>query len=123
MPQTPTQTPTIEALHSAWIAAFNRDLDAHMGLYTQDATLFGSKPELSVGKAAIRAYFSVLAPQVSVRRYPMPRIAMLSPDVAATAGEVDFADGDKVLPYRMTWLLVKQGGAWRIVQHHGSPRV
>ena len=116
------QTPTIELLHAAWVAAFNRDLDAQMALYTDDATLFGSKPELSAGKAAIRAYFAALGPQVSVRRYPMPAIAHLSQDVAATAGHVDFADGETVMPYRMTWLLVRQNGAWRIAQHHGSPR-
>ena len=89
------------------MAAFSRDLNARMALYTDDATLFGSKPRLSVGKAAIRANFAALGPLVSVRRYPMPAIATLSPDVAATAGHVDFADGDTVMPYRMTWVLVK----------------
>ena len=117
------QTPTVELLHAAWVAAFNRDLDAHMALYTDDATLFGSKPELSVGRAAIRAYFAALGPQVSVRRYPMPRVVYLPPDVAASAGHVDFADGETVMPYRMTWMLVRQAGNWRIAQHHGSPRV
>jgi ketosteroid isomerase-like protein len=46
----------------------------------------------------------------------------VTPDVVATAAHVDFADGDELMPYRMTWLLVKQGDNWRIAQHHGSPR-
>ena len=118
------QTPTIEALHAKWIEAFNsRDLDTHAALYTQDAMLFGSQAALSVGRAAIREYFAALPPGAAVRRYPMPRVAQVSPDIAATAGHVDFADGDAVMPYRMTWMLVKQGGNWRIAQHHGSPRV
>ena len=44
-------TPTIETLLAEWIAAFNsHDLDAHMELYTEDATLFGSVDELQVGR-------------------------------------------------------------------------
>jgi ketosteroid isomerase-like protein len=52
----------------------------------------------------------------------MPRVALLSDTVAATAGPVEFANGDAPMPYRMTWVLVKEGDDWRIAQHHGSPR-
>ena len=39
-------TPTLESLHQQWIVAFNaHDLDAHIALYTEDATLFGAVPE------------------------------------------------------------------------------
>jgi len=51
-----------------------------------------------------------------------PSVNMLGPDVAVTAGHVEFADGSRPMPYRMTWVLVKQNGNWRIAQHHGSPR-
>ncbi len=116
-------TPTIEALHAAWIEAFNaRDLDRHAALYTQDAMLFGSKADLSAGRAAIRAYFAARGPDVRVSHYPLPRIVQLSADTAATAAHVEFADGAKPMPYRLTWMLVKQDGNWRIAQHHGSPR-
>ncbi len=118
-----SQTPTVETLHRQWIAAFNsRDLDAHMALYAEDATLFGSVDELQIGRNAIRTYFGGRGPGVRVESYPMPRVAMLSPDVAVTAGHVEFADGDEPMPYRMTWALVRQNGNWRIMQHHGSPR-
>ena len=51
-------TSTIEALLAAWIAAFNsRDLDAHMTLYCEDVTLFGSVDELQIGRENIRIYF------------------------------------------------------------------
>ncbi|MCA0433471.1 MAG: nuclear transport factor 2 family protein [Proteobacteria bacterium] len=116
-------TSGIETFLAQWIAAFNaHDLDAHMALYLEDATLFGAVDELQVGRAAIREYFKGRAPDVKVRVYPMPRVTMLSPDIAVTAGHVDFADGDTPVPYRMTWVLVKRGGSWRIAQHHGSPR-
>lgn len=116
-------TPTIESLHAQWVAAFNsHDLDRHMELYAEDAILFGGVDQLQDGRAAIRTYFGARGPQMRVRAYPMPQVRDLTADVAVTAGHVDFADGDQLSPYRMTWVLVKRGGNWRIAQHHGSPR-
>ncbi len=116
-------TPTIEALHKRWIEVFNsHDLDAHVALYTEDAMMFGAIPELVIGREAIKTYFGGRGPKVHVAKYPFPRVVMLRDDVAATATHVDFADGDTPMPYRLTWMLVKQDGNWRIAQHHGSPR-
>lgn len=54
-----SDTPTIEALLEQWITAFNsHDLEEHMELYTERATLFGAVDELQVGREAIRVYFS-----------------------------------------------------------------
>jgi uncharacterized protein (TIGR02246 family) len=118
-----TETPTIESLLMQWIETFNnRDLDRQMSLYTQDATLFGSVDPLQIGRERIREYFGGRGPGVRVESYPMPRVAQLAPDLAVTAGHVEFADGDKPMPYRMTWVLVRRDGSWRIAQHHGSPR-
>lgn len=118
-----TDTSTIEALLAKWIAAFNSgDLDEHMECYTPEATLFGSTDELQVGRDAVRAYFAGRGPEVKVARYDMPLVRHVAPDVASTAGHVDFTDDGKPMPYRMTWLLVREGGNWRIAQHHGSPR-
>ena len=117
------RTATVEELHAQWVTAFNaHDLDTHMALYREDATLFGAVDDLKIGRAAIRGYFGGRAPDVRVRSYPMPRVALLSPDVAVTAGHVDFAEGETLCPYRMTWVLVKGEEGWRIAQHHGSPR-
>ncbi len=118
-----TATPTVESLLAEWIAAFNaHDLDRHMALYLEDAVLFGSVDELQVGRDAIRGYFGRRGPDVRVKSYPMPLVREVAPDVVVTAGHVDFADGDKPSPYRMTWVLVRKDGNWRIAQHHGSPR-
>lgn len=115
---------TVEGLHAAWVDAFNsHDLDRHMTLYTEDAVLFGSVAELQVGRETIRTYFSKRGPGVHVVSYPMPLVKQLSEYIAMTAGHVDFADGNIPMPYRMTWVLVRQDGGWRIIQHHGSPRV
>ncbi len=117
------KAPTIEALHAQWIEAFNaHDLDRHMDLYTEDALLFGSVDELKTGREAIRAYFAGRGPKVHVKSYPFPHITHVVPDVAITAGHVDFADGHSPMPYRLTWTLFRQGDNWRIAQHHGSPQ-
>jgi uncharacterized protein (TIGR02246 family) len=118
------KTPTIEALLAKWIEVFNtHELDAHAALYTEDAMLFGSIPDLVIGREAIRDYFGKRGRGVHVHRYPKPHIVQLSPEIAATAAHVDFADGDTLVPYRVTWMLVKRDGNWRIAQHHGSPRI
>ncbi len=114
---------SIESFVAEWVAAFNsHDLDTHMALYLEDAMLFGAVDELQNGRPAIRAYFGGRGPEVRVKSYPLPHVVMLSPDIAVTAAHVDFADGDKPMPYRMTWVLVNMDGKWRIAQHHGSPR-
>ena len=118
-----TATPTVEALLAEWIAAFNaHDLDRHMKLYTKDAILFGSVDELQKGRDRIKSYFGGRPPGMRVKSYPMPEVREVAPDVVVTGGHVDFADGDSPSPYRMTWVLVKKDGNWRIAQHHGSPR-
>jgi hypothetical protein len=93
-----------------------------MALYHEDAMLFGAGDELRDRRQAIRAYFGKRGPDVRVKSYPMPLVRQLNADVKITAGHVDFTDGDKPDPYRMTWVLVRRDGNWRIAQHHGSPR-
>lgn len=116
--------PSIDAFRDAWVGAFNsHDLDRHMALYRQDAVLFGSIAELVIGRDAIRGYFSRVPASVQVRRYGPLEVRELAPGVVATAAHVDFADGDAPMPYRMTWVLVRDDAGWRIAQHHGSPRV
>jgi ketosteroid isomerase-like protein len=105
------------------LGAHSDDIEiGHVQLYTEDATLFGSVDELQTGRDGIRDYFGGLHAGVRVEAYPMPRTTALATDVTVTGGYVDFADDDGPIPYRMTWVLVRRDGNWRIAQHHGSPR-
>lgn len=106
---------TLEGFHKRWVEVFNsHGLDAHAALYTEDAMLFGSFPELMIGRAAIRGYFVERGPKVHVAHYPFPHIVMINDTVAVTAVHVDFADGDTLMHYRVTWTLVKHHGEWKI---------
>lgn len=117
------ETPTIETLCLQWADAFNaRDLARHVRLYTADAMLFGSTDELYRGHSGVHDYFAGLPASVQISNVPAPAVTRLSDEVAVTAAHVDFTDGEKLLPYRLTWALVLRGGNWRIAQHHGSPR-
>lgn len=116
-------TPTIESLHAQWVEAFNaHDLDSHMALYMPEAMLFGAVDALQNGREAIRSYFGNRPSAMRVAAYPFPLVTMISDGAAVTAAHVDFFDGEQIMPYRLTWTLVRQDGNWRIAQHHGSPR-
>lgn len=118
-----TPTPTIESLIVAWTDAFNaHDLDRHMAFYTADAMLFGAVDELQDGREAIRRYFSGRGRDVRVAAFAPPLVRHIGSGVAITSGHVDFADGAESMPYRLSWVLVRQDGNWKIAQHHGSPR-
>jgi uncharacterized protein (TIGR02246 family) len=118
------QDDSIDAFRDAWVAAFNsKDLDRHMALYRPEAVLFGSIAELVVGRDAIRGYFGRVPASVLVKRYGPLEVRAIGPYAVCTAAHLDFADGDTPMPYRMTWVLVRDGGSWQILQHHGSPRV
>lgn len=116
-------TPTIDSLIAQWVEAFNdHDLDRHMALYTADALLFGSVDALQDGREAIRSYFANRPAGARVVSYPPPRIRELANGSAVTSGHVVFTDGQQLMPYRLSWTLVRTGGDWRIAQHHGSPQ-
>ena len=36
-------------------------------------------------------------------------------------GLVGLVDGKEVMPYRLSWMLVRQNGSWQIAPHHGAP--
>ena len=118
-----TATPTIDSLIAEWIEAFNQhDLDRHMALYTADALLFGAVDALQDGRDAIRRYFGNRPPGTRVASYPPPVIHHISDGVAVTASHVVFGDGEQLMPYRLTWTLIRTDGNWMIAQHHGSPQ-
>lgn len=116
-------TPTLENQHTQCVDAFNsHDLDTHVGLYTPDAILCGSQDEMYRGHDGVRRYFGGLPVLASVGNYAAPIVLQISEEFAVTAGYIDFADGDTLLPYRLAWTVVRLNGNGRIAQHHGAPR-
>jgi uncharacterized protein (TIGR02246 family) len=118
----------LRAVEAAWNrAARDWDPAALATLYTNDAVLFGGRPEHSVGAASIRAYFESYRGIIASARLELREQSLmsLSPEAvfAQGFGRFSFAlagDRSTSSDLRTSLLLVRLGG-WRIRGHHFSP--
>jgi uncharacterized protein (TIGR02246 family) len=113
-----------------WAAAFNaHDLDKIVAVYAPNALVFGTlSPKLASNANDLRAYYKGSVAAKSEVKLGDHAAVVLSPDAVTVAGFYAFSrpgkDGapPKVNPARYSFVVVKQGGAWKIVHHHSSPR-
>jgi uncharacterized protein (TIGR02246 family) len=116
------------AVQKAWTRAFEaRDLTALSGLYAEDTAFYGSTAAFYSTPGGVKTYFEILPLSYKRSDYKVPHVVRLGDDAMAATGEVTFyreeADGTVTeLPFRMTHVLVRQGGDWKIATHHASPR-
>ena len=110
------------AVRAQWELVYNSgDADKFSALYTKDALLFGSTAQLFTGTDGVRTYFSKLPPGIKTKMGDQQAIAA-GPNVLLSSGFADFILKDgTVLPFRLTFAIVKVDGQWLIAQHHGSP--
>jgi len=107
-----------------WSARFSKlDADALAALYSRSAFFFGSNPKLYRGRDGVKAYFSGLprwdAPRVQFSEVRTERVNV---DLVNMAGVASFfLDGDAPsLAVKITWVIVREDGDWKIVCHHVS---
>jgi len=112
-----------------WSKAFaDADLDGIMSLYASDALFFGTLDKtLTTQPAGIREYFE------RALFFGRPRTATLQDHSVATLGDslvvvagLDMVTGTrdgKVVsaPGRITFVLEKRAGDWKIIHFHRSP--
>lgn len=110
------------AVRANWEKVYNAgNVDAFVALYTPDAHLFGSTPQLATGADGVRGYFTKLPPGIQVKMGDQKAIAA-GPNVLLSSGFAEFSlKNGTVLPFRLTFAMVKIDGKWLIAQHHGSP--
>ena len=110
------------AARAQWEQVYNSgDADKFSALYTKDLLLFGSTAQLFVGTEGARTYFTKLPPGIKAKMGDQQAIAV-GPNVLLSSGFADFTLKDgTVLPFRLTFAMVKVDGQWLIAQHHGSP--
>ena len=110
------------AVRANWEHVYNSaDADKFVALYTKDALLFGSTAQLFAGPDGVRAYFSKLPAGIKAKMGDQQAIA-IGPNVLLSSGFAHFTLKDgTVLPFRLTFAIVKVDGQWLIAQHHGSP--
>ena len=107
-----------------WSAGFNKlDAGALVSLYSKEAFFFGSNPRLYRGKQGVAAYFNALP------RWRSPTVqfsdvvtAPVGPDVINVAGTASFDvdNGALKLSVKISWVIVREDGGWKIASHHVS---
>lgn len=120
----PTAAHIAQQMLDRWAAAFAAmDPDAMAVLYSEQALLFGSKPQLFVGRAGARDYFAALRPRASNSvRFDRLTAVMLAESVIELAVDVLFTvEQNPAIPMRLTQTLVADAGGWLIASHHASP--
>jgi uncharacterized protein (TIGR02246 family) len=114
-------------LHRAWKAAFEaRALDALAELYADETQFYGSTRAFYATPAGVRDYFAALPAPIVGADFAAPYVLRLGDDALVASGEVSFwieRDGQRVeAPFRITHVLARRDGRWKIAAHHASPQ-
>ena len=107
-----------------WSAAFAKlDPDAMSSLYSKHALFYGSNPTLYRGRDGVKSYFAGL-PRWNSNSVRFTDIATSAAgaDVVNMAGTANFSVDDAALAVKITWVIVREDGDWRIVSHHVSSK-
>ena len=116
----------ISGIMKNWAAAFT-ELDANTlaSLYSKNAFFFGSNPKLYRGNDGVKAYFDGL-PRWSSPSVQFTDVSTVNaaPDVINVAGTATFRveAGAEPLTVKITWVIVREDGAWKIASHHVSSK-
>jgi ketosteroid isomerase-like protein len=116
----------VSGIMGRWATAFSKlDAGALASLYSSNAFFFGSNPNLYRGHDGVAAYFDALprwsSPSV---QFTDVRTVHAAADVINVAGIATFiveADAEP-LQVKITWVIIREGGEWKIVSHHVSSK-
>jgi uncharacterized protein (TIGR02246 family) len=116
----------VSAIIAKWCAGFaTLDAAALSSLYAKNAFFFGSNPRLYRGRDGVADYFNGLP------RWRQPsavfsevRATQASPDLINMAAIVSFdlAGEREEFSVKMSWVILREDGDWKIVNHHASSR-
>ena len=116
----------VSGIMARWADNFSKfDADAQASLYSKNALFFGSKPTLYRGKDGVAAYFNGLQKWRSREVQFTDVVAVpAGADVINVAGIANFVidEGATTLSVKITWVIVREDGDWKIVSHHVSSR-
>ena len=116
----------VSTIMGRWAAAFSKlDATALASLYAGNAFFFGSNPRLYRGKDGVQAYFEGLPPWSSPSvQFTDVRTVHAAADVINVAGTATFVVDANAEPLtvKITWVIVREDGEWKIVSHHVSSK-
>jgi uncharacterized protein (TIGR02246 family) len=116
----------VSSIMERWAENFSKfDADVQASLYSKNALFFGSKPTLYRGRDGVASYFNGL-PKWRSREVQFTDVVVVpaGDDVINVAGIANFAidEGATNLSVKITWVIVREDGDWKIVSHHVSSR-
>jgi uncharacterized protein (TIGR02246 family) len=116
----------VSGIIAKWCAGFARlDAAALSSLYSKNAFFFGSNPKLYRGRDGVADYFNGLP------RWRKPSAtfsevytAQAGPDLVNMGATItfDLAGERPDLVVKMSWVIIREDGAWKIVNHHASSK-
>ena len=116
----------VSGIMGRWAAAFGKlDARALASLYSKNAFFFGSNPTFYRGNDGVQAYFEGLprwqSPSV---QFTDVRTAQAAADLINVAGTATFVVDANAEPLvvKITWVIIREGGQWKIVSHHVSSK-
>jgi uncharacterized protein (TIGR02246 family) len=117
----------VSGIIAKWSAGFERlDAAALASLYSRSAFFFGSNPALYRGRHGVAAYFNALP------RWRSPTVQftdvvteLIGPDLINVAATASFVvdEGATTLSVKITWVIAREDGNWKIVSHHVSSKL
>jgi uncharacterized protein (TIGR02246 family) len=116
----------VSGIMARWAENFSKfDADVQASLYSKNALFFGSKPTLYRGRDGVASYFNGL-PKWRSRQVQFTDVVVVpaGDDVINVAGIANFVidEGATNLSVKITWVIVREDGDWKIVSHHVSSR-
>ena len=116
----------VSGIMTKWATNFAAfDADAQASLYSKNALFYGSKPTLYRGQDGVASYFNGLQKWRSREVQFSDMVAVpAGADVINVAGIANFVvdEGATTLSVKITWVIVREDGNWKIVSHHVSSR-
>jgi uncharacterized protein (TIGR02246 family) len=116
----------VSGIMGQWATAFSKlDAKALASLYSRNAFFFGSNPTFYRGNDGVQAYFAGLprwsSPSV---QFTDVKTAQVTSDAINVAGTATFAVERDAEPLvvKITWVIVREDGDWKIVSHHVSSK-
>jgi uncharacterized protein (TIGR02246 family) len=116
----------VSAIIAKWCAGFAAlDAAALSSLYAKNAFFFGSNPRLYRGRAGAADYFKGLPRwRKPSAAFSEVQAAQARPDLINMAATIafGFAGERPDLLVKMSWVIIREDGAWKIVNHHASAK-
>jgi uncharacterized protein (TIGR02246 family) len=116
----------VSGIMAKWAATFSRfDAEAQAALYSRNALFFGSKPTLFRGRDGVASYFNGSQKWRSRQVQFTDVVAVpAGDDLINVAGIANFVidEGATNLSVKITWVIVREDGDWKIVSHHVSSK-